>query len=168
MKTVCLCVLLALLFSGCAVSQETRLATEPRTYNEAMDWIRNDLQLLDKHLIGSQYDLAVADAERIFEFSRLLAQFEPPRMTNTYEAFEEYYSQAQDMAYATDRLLYFVQQRRKLSSKEQLWEVAGRYNRLSVEYGPNLEVRLTEQEERPFASPERYRGELPGELRYNR
>lgn len=168
MKTIPLFVLLALVVCSCAASQEARLATEPRSYAEAMDWIRDDLMLLDDHLIGSQYDQGVPDAERILKYSEALGRFEPPRISTDWEAFEEYYAQTEDLVYAADRLLYLVEQRRKVEAKEQLWEVAGRFNRLSADYGPSIEVRLTEQEQKPFASPEDYRGDLPGELRYNR
>lgn len=168
MKTVPLFVLLAFVVCSCAASQETRLATEPRSYAEAMDWIRADLMLLDNHLIGSQYNQAVPDAERILAYANALGRFEPPRISTDWEAFEEYYAQTEDLTFAADRLLYFVEQRRKVEAKEQLWEVAGRFNRLSAEYGPSIEVRLTEQEQKPFTGPETYRGDLPGELRYNR
>lgn len=165
MRTIPLFVVLALLVCSCASSQEARLATEPRSYTEAMEWIRNDLVQLDDHIIGSQYDQGVPDAERILQFAGALGRFEPPRISNSWEAFEEYYAQTEDLTNAADRLLYLVEQRRKIEAKEQLWEVAGRFNRLSAEYGPSIEVRLTEQEEKPFAGPENYRSELPGELR---
>lgn len=139
---------------------------EPRAYTEAMDWLRADLIELDQHLVGSQYDLAVPDAERVHQYAGALGRFEPPRISNDWAAFEEYVRQTEDMQRATDRLLYLVEQRRKSEAKEQLWAVAGRFNRLSAEYGPAIEVRLLEQEEKPFASPEDYRSELPGELRY--
>ena len=168
MKTIPLFVLLALLIASCAASQEARLATEPRSYVEAMDWLRADLELIDDHLIGSQYGVAVSDAERILKYSDALGRFEPPRISTDWEAFEEYYAQTEDLTHAADRLLFLVQQRRKVESKEQLRDVAVRYNRLSAEYGPSIEVRLTEQDENTFAGPERYRGDLPGELRYNK
>ena len=165
MKTIPLFVLLALIVCSCAASQETRLATEPRSYAEAMDWIREDLMLLDKHLIGSQYEEAVPDAERVLEYSDSLGRFEPPRIASRWEAYEEYYAQTEDLTSASDRLLFLVEQRRKIEAKEQLVEVAARFNRLSAEYGPSIEVRLLEQEEKPFASPEDYRSDMPGELR---
>jgi hypothetical protein len=160
--------MLPLLALGCASSQETRLANEPRTYDEAMSWIRDEIMLIDKHIIGSQYDEAVPDAERLTEYSRSLEGFEPPRLPDNNELYNEYFAEVTDLRYACDRLLYFVQQRRKEDAKDQLQEVAKRYNRISTTYGPNVEVDVLERGPERFPSTESYRDSVPGELRGNR
>ncbi len=49
---------------GCASSQDTRLNTEPRSYDEAMEQLSVEIVSIDKHIIGAQYRLAVPEAER--------------------------------------------------------------------------------------------------------
>ena len=170
MKTISLLVtaLLSLMVFGCAASQETRLATEPRSYNETMDWLRDEVQMLDKHIIGSQYDEAVPDAERLSEYSKALSRFEPPRMPDSRESYDEYFMQVEDLNRAADRLLFFIEQRRKEDAKDQLAEVARRYNRLSVNYGPSIEVSVRAPGPEEFRGLEDYRDEVPGELAGNR
>ena len=174
MKTIQLLVIAMLMLSmtvtmfGCAASQETRLATEPRTYYETMEWLRDEVRLIDKHIIGAQYDEAVPDAERLREFTKALSRFEPPRMPENREMYDEYFMQVEDLSRATDRLLFFVEQRRKADAQDQLVEVARRYNRLSVSYGPSIEVSVLERSPEEFRGSETYRGEVPGELRGNR
>jgi len=170
MKTTVLFAVVALLLLsfGCASSQETRLAHEPRSYDEAMTWIRSEVMLIDKHVIGSQYDEAVPDAERLKEYSRTLTSFEPPRLPDNYELYEEYFQEANDLYHASDRLLYFIQLRRKEDAKDQLAEVARRYNRISTTYGPNYEVDVLERGADRFPGVESYRDSVPGELRGNR
>lgn len=170
MKTIALLVtaLMSLSVFGCAASQETRLATEPRGYNETMDWLRDEVQLIDKHIIGAQYDEAVPDAERLREFTKALGRFEPPRMPANREMYDEYFMLVEDLQRATDRLLFFIEQRRKEDAKDQLAEVAKRYNRISVSYGPSIEVSVLERDPSEFRGAESYRGEVPGELRGNR
>jgi len=170
MKTISLLViaLMSLAMFGCASSQETRLASEPRSYNETMDWLRDEVQLLDKHIIGSQYDEAVPDAERLSQYSKALSRFEPPRMPENRKMYDEYFMQVEDLNRASDRLLFFIEQRRKEDAKDQLAEVARRYNRLSVNYGPSIEVSVLEQGPEEFRGLEDYRDEVPGELAGNR
>lgn len=170
MKTtlLMLVVLLSLLAFGCSSSQQSRLATEPRTYDEAMTWIRDEIVLIDKRVIGSQYEDAVGDAERLKEYTRTLAGFEPPRLPDNYVLYEEYFAEVADLRHAADRLLYFIEQRRKEDARDQLAEVARRYNRISTTYGPNYEVDVLERGPERFPSTESYRDDVPGELRGNR
>jgi hypothetical protein len=168
MKTPLLLLVLALLMVGCASSQETRLSQEPRTYDEAMTWIREEIVQIDKQVIGAQYEEAVPSAERLKQFTGSLAGFEPPRLPDRWELYEEYFAEVRDLQHASDRLLYFIEQRRKEDAKDQLAEVAKRYNRISTTYGPNYEVDVLERGPERFPSTESYRDSVPGELRGNR
>ncbi|MCB9932939.1 MAG: hypothetical protein H6841_05880 [Planctomycetes bacterium] len=170
MKTISLfvVVLMTLMSFGCASSQETRLALEPRSYDEAMTWIRDEVAGIDKAVIGAQYGEAVPDAERLREYTKWLTSYEPPRLPNDYEVYDEYFNQTQDLFRCSDRLLYFIEQRRKQDAKDQLAEFARRYNRLSTTFGPNWEISVLERGPEEFRTPEYYRGDVPGELRGNR
>lgn len=170
MKTICLfvVVLMSALSFGCASSQEARLALEPRSYDEAMTWIRREVASIDKAIIGAQFGEAVPDAERLREYTRWLTTYEPARLPNDYEVYDEYFSQTQDLLRTSDRLLYFIEQRRKQDARDQLAEFARRYNRISTTYGPNYEIAVLERGPEEFRSAEKYRGEVPGELRGNR
>jgi hypothetical protein len=170
MKTILLLMVVSvsMLALGCSSSQETRLAEEPRTYDEAMTWIRLEVVQIDKHVIGSQYDEAVPDAERLKNYTRTLSGFEPPRLPDNWELYDEYFAEVSDLHHASDRLLYFIQQRRKEDAKDQLAEVAKRYNRISTTYGPNYEVDVLERGADRFPGTESYRDSVPGELRGNR
>jgi hypothetical protein len=170
MRTIVLFVLalVSLMAVGCASSQETRLAKEPRTYDEAMNWIRLEVTRIDKHVIGADYEAAVPAAERLKTYTGQLSGFEPPRLPDNWMLYEEYFAEVQDLHSAADRLLYFVEQRRKEDSKDQLAEVAKRYNRISTTYGPNYEVDVLERGADRFPSTESYRDSVPGELRGNR
>ena len=168
MKTIIACVVVLFACFGCAASQETRLATDPRDYTEAMDWMRVELQQIDQSQVGYNFKGAEPNAERLHAFARSLARHEPPRMGNNYETYEEYYLQTEDMTRATDRLLYLIQQRRREAAHDQLAEVARRYNLMTVTYGPSIEVTLLERDPEEFRGSRSISGELPGELRYNR
>ena len=170
MKTITLLVLTAmsLLAFGCASSQETRLALEPRSYDETMKWIRMEVSEIDSFVIGAQYGDAVPGAERLREYTRALSRFEPGRMPNDYEAYDEYFLQTQDLYRTSDRLLFLIQQRRKEDSKDALAEFAKRYNRISSTYGPSYEISVLERGPEEFRSGGSYGGDVPGELRGNR
>ncbi|MCA8916481.1 MAG: hypothetical protein KDB90_13810 [Planctomycetes bacterium] len=170
MKTISLLVLFVLSFLtfGCASSQEVRLALEPRSYDETMTWIRKEVGSIDKAVIGANYEGAVPDAERLREYTKALARFEPPRMNNDYDSYDEYFRQAQDLYRTSDRLLYMIQQRRKEDAKDQLAEFATRYNRMSVSYGPNYEISVLERGPEEFRGLDNFSSEVPGELKGNR
>jgi hypothetical protein len=170
MRTISLfvLVLVSMLALGCASSQETRLALEPRTYDEAMNWIRIEITQIDQQVIGAQYDEAVPGAERLRTYAGSLSGFEPPRLPDNWELYEEYFAEVTDLHHACDRLLYFIQQRRKEDAKDQLAEVAKRYNRISTTYGPNYEVDVLERGADRFPGIESYRDSVPGELKGNR
>lgn len=170
MKTICLfvVVLMSALTFGCASSQEARLASEPRSYDEAMTWIRQEVATIDKAVIGAQFGEAVPDAERLREYTKWLTTYEPARLPNDYEVYDEYFSQTQDLYRCSDRLLYFIEQRRKQDVQDQLAEFARRYNRISTTYGPNYEISVLERGPEEFRMSDSYRGDVPGELRGNR
>jgi hypothetical protein len=170
MKTILMLMIVSasILALGCSSSQETRLAQEPRTYDEAMTWIRLEITQIDKQVIGAQYDEAVPGAERLKAYAGSLSGFEPPRLPDNWELYEEYFAEVSDLHHASDRLLYFVQQRRKEDAKDQLAEVAKRYNRISTTYGPNYEVDVLERGADRFPATESYRDSVPGELKNNR
>lgn len=157
-------VLLSCLF-GCASSQDTRLNTDPRSYDEAMSMLATEIRNIDKHVIGAQYDLAVPEAERAVSIATALGRFDPSRLGNDYDAYVEYESQADDLRRAMDRLLFMIQQRRRDGAREQLEVVARRYNYISSTYGPNYQVSVLERDPNELRGPEFHRGELPGELR---
>ncbi|MCB9893723.1 MAG: hypothetical protein H6839_04670 [Planctomycetes bacterium] len=170
MKTICLLVLFALSFLsfGCASSQEVRLAMEPRSYDETMTWIRKEVGSIDKAVIGANYEGAVPDAERLRQYTKALSRFEPPRMDNDYDTYDEYFLQAQDLYRTSDRLLFMIQQRRKEDAKDQLAEFATRYNRMSVTYGPSYEISVLERGPEEFRGLEDLSTDVPGELKGNR
>lgn len=153
---------------GCAASQETQLQREPRDYNEAMDFIAAEVRDINKNLIGANYVQAVAQGERLVRHAQNLARFEPPRIAPSFEVYAEYGEQTQDLRRSTDRLLFMLEQRRKEDARDQLAEVAKRFNRLSVSYGPTYEIDVLDPGADRFRSMESYRSEVPGELRGNR
>lgn len=157
--------LLAGLF-GCASSQDTRLSTEPRSYDEAMEMLADEIETIDKHVIGAQYDLAVPEAQRAVSIATALGRFDPPRLgNNDYDAYMEYENQADDMRRAVDRLLFMIEQRRREGARDQLENVARRYNLMSTRYGPSYQLSVLERDPNQLRGPEFYRGDLPGELR---
>ncbi|MBX3475341.1 MAG: hypothetical protein KF754_13255 [Planctomycetes bacterium] len=153
---------------GCASSQDTRLSSEPRSYDEAMGMLASEIQAIDKHVIGAQYNLAVPEAERAVAIAGALGRFDPARLGNDYAAYVEYEAQADDLHRAIDRLLFMIQQRRRDGAREQLENVARRYNFISNKYGPNRQVSVLERDPNDLRGPEFHRGDLPGELRGNR
>jgi len=161
-----LVMLAALVLSACASqSHQDRLQRDPRTYAEAMDLIASEMRLIDRNMIGEEYRQAVPQTERVLHYVGALGRFEPPRMSNAYEEYREFGEQVEDLRRATDRLLYFIEQRRRDSARTQLIEVATRYNRLSMSYGPTRQISVMEEPATPFRLTDRYRSDLPGELR---
>lgn len=153
---------------GCAASHETLLNTEPRGYDEAMDMLASQIRTLDKHVIGAQYEQAVPEAERVMNLAAALGRTEPARLDKSLAEYEEYLAQAEDMRHAADRLLYYVQQRRRNESRSQLEVVANRFNTMSTRYGPNYQIGVLDRGPNKLMGPEDYRGNMPGELRGNR
>jgi hypothetical protein len=172
MKKVMLLVAAICAFSmtGCVATEEDfePELSEPRSYTEAMDWIRDEVELIDKHVIGGEYASAVRETQRVVDWSESLGRFEPPRMPQDWQAYEEFDKQTEDLHHAADRLLYFLEQRRKLDAQEQLGEFAIRYNRLSVDYGPNYQISVLERDPNEFRVEPIDRSEVPGELSGNR
>lgn len=158
-------VLLLLVVSACASSQDTRLSREPSSYDEAMDMLRYEIQNIDKHVIGAQYELAVPECDRALAYATALVRYDPPRLGNNFAEYQEYQSQADDMRRAMDRLLFLVEQRRRDEVRDQLETVARRYNHISNKYGPSWQVSVLERDPNQLKGPEFYRGDLPGELR---
>lgn len=160
--------LLLLSVVGCASSQDTRLNTEPRSYDEAMELLSVEIVNIDKHIIGAQYRLAVPEAERATSIAGALGRWDPPRLGTSLEEYNEYQSQVDDLRRATDRLQFMIEQRRKEDARDQLEVVARRFNYMSSKYGPTIQVGVLERDPNKLRGPEGYRGELPGELRGNR
>lgn len=150
---------------GCTLTQETKLQKDPRSYSEAMDMIAAEIAKIDKHMIGDQYDLAVNEAELVVKYTGHLSKFEPPRMTNRYDDYMEYDAQVADLLRSSDRLLYMLQQRRRDDCRDSLAEVAKRFNRLSLNYGPTYQIGVLERSASEFRFQSGFRSEMPGELR---
>lgn len=163
-----LLVMFSALHLGCAASQETQLQREPRSYAEAMDFIANEVREINKNLIGANYGEAVVQGERLVRFAQNLGRFEPPRIAPNYEVYAEYGEQTNDLRRSADRLLFMLEQRRKEDARDELAEVAKRFNRLSVAYGPTYEIDVLDPGADRFRAMEDYRSEVPGELRGNR
>jgi len=153
---------------GCASSQDTRLSRDPRSYDEAMEMMAKELRLIDKHVIGDQYDQAVPEAERAVSVAEAVGRFDPARLGNDYAEYMEYQNQADDLRRAMDRLLFLIQQRRRDDIRIQLENVARRFNFMSTRYGPSMQVSVLERDPNQLRGPDFYRGDLPGELRGNR
>ena len=154
--------------ASCGVSQKTKLEVRPTGYLEAMDAIATEVRLIDKYLIGSAYEQAVPGAEAVVLYAGDLGGFDPVRGADLYESYQEYGQQVDDLRRACDRLLFMLQQRRKGEAKDMLIEVATRFNRISVNYGPSYEISVLEREPEEFRLSEDYRGDVPGELRHTR
>lgn len=168
MKHATLVLLMFVLWvAGCA-SQETRVQLEPRTYDEAMRMIANELVLVDEHLNLSQYPQAVDQAERAVRHSTYLATNEPPRSANVYDDYVEYRGQVDDLIHATNRLQFMLEQRRTHDAQFMLEEAARRFNRLSTNYGPSHQIGVLSRHASEFRFEESGRRDLPGELRYDR
>lgn len=160
----------ALAMTGCIATEEDLepQLSEPRNYTEAMDWIRSEIRVIDKHVIGGEYGSAVRETRRVKQWSETLGRHEPPRMPRSWQAYEEFDRQTDDLYRAADRLLYFLEQRRKREAQEQLADFATRYNRLSTSYGPNYQVSVLEKDPDEFQVKPISRSEVPGELSGNR
>jgi hypothetical protein len=154
--------------AGCSSSQETRVPTDPRSYDEAMYMIAEDVRLADKHLIGAQYALAENDMDRVVSNATRLAGYEPPRSTTRYADYTEYRAQADDLLHAADRLRFMVEQRRRRDAESLLEEVARRFNRLSATYGPSYQIGVLERSPNEFRFDDGDRSSTPGELQNNR
>lgn len=172
MKTVSLfvAVFACVVLAGCVGTEEALTAgsAEPRSYNETMDWMRDDIRTLNRQITGGNYGQAVKDARRVRDNARRLGTFEPPRINRTYEAYKEFDKQTEDLYRTSDRLLYYIEQRHRSNIREQLVELASRYNRLARNYGPAHQVSVldrspTELEDEPVDV-----SEMPDELRLDR
>jgi hypothetical protein len=156
-----------LLLSGCVTlnPDEHVERSDPVNYDQAMNMIAVEMRRIDRNMIGEVYSQAVPQTRRVLQYVESLGRFEPPRMASSYEDYREFGEQVDDLRRATDRLLYMLEQRRRDQARDQLVDVATRYNRLSVHYGPNRQIEVLEQSPDPFRITERYRSEVPGELR---
>lgn len=166
--TLIVLVLSVMVIAGCANTQDTKLRTDPRSYSEAMDMIAGEVGQIDKHLIGGQYGLASNEAELVVKYAMHLSRYEPPRMTNRYDDYIEYDAQVDDLMRSSDRLLFMLQQRRREDARDQLAEVAKRFNRLSLNYGPTYQIGVLERSPNEFRFTESYSSDLPGEMSGNR
>lgn len=163
MKRLLLASLVFIAIQGCGSSQQHVNTSPPRDYVETMDRLTLELGLIDKHLIGAQYDLAEQEATRLTNWTARMGQFDPLRVGDSKDDYSEYIAQCDDLNRAADRLLYLTQQRRKEQAKDQLAIVTARYNRMSREFGPGNEVSLFERPADKLRGLERYRSDLPGE-----
>lgn len=152
------------LVAGCTSSRQTVSSERPRSYVETADWLTRDIGLVDKHLIGDQFNLAEQEAERLVGYANDLAKFDPLRTGEEANDYHEFLAQCEDLRRSADRLLYLIQQRRRESAKDQLGVVAARYNRISRAFGPGNEVSLHERPAEKLRGLDTRKLELPGEL----
>lgn len=163
--------MLAMTAFACAAPGEDRdpfKAASPESYKEAMEAIEYEVRAVDAHLIGSHYVLAEPEVARMLEAVKYLGQFYPDTIASNYEAYVEYEAEAEDLRRTNDRLLLMVQLRKKEDAKDQLEELARRFNRLSRKYGPKLEIGVLDRGPEKFRDAEFSKSALPGELSGNR
>jgi hypothetical protein len=154
---------LVFIIAGCGTSQETVYSAPPRDFSESMERITRDVGLVDKHLIGAQYDLAEQESVRICDYTANLGKFDPLHIGDQTDDYTEFLAQCEDLNRSADRLLYFTQQRRKEQAKDELAVLAARYNRMSRTYGPGNEISLFERPAEKLRGLESYRSDQPGE-----
>ncbi|MCC6466166.1 MAG: hypothetical protein IT463_12570 [Planctomycetes bacterium] len=165
MKNLLLAVLaLCVLLAGCGSAPRTETVSQPRSYAETMDLLAGRLKRVDKFVMGSDYGASIPDAQVAVHYARLLGQFEPPRIAADFNAFNEYSAQAEDMARAADRLLFLIEQRRPEECDAQLADIATKFNRMSVAYGPNYQIGVLDRGSDKFRSADLRRSDVPGEL----
>lgn len=163
----------AIVISGasCASVEERRkpfIVADPENYAQAMETIVAQLGKADTHITGSQYDLAEPEVKLVLEAAKSLGRFYPDTIEANYEAYREYEAQAEDLRRTADRMLLMVQLRKKENARDQLKELARRYNRLSMAYGPKVEIGVLERGAEKFKDAEYSETVLPGELSGNR
>lgn len=163
-KLALLAVLACVTALGCSSSPAVVQRSEPINYDEAMERLAAQLAILDKQVGGGLYEPATAAGERVLELSTMLGQFEPPRIGRSYDALVHYNEQADDMRRAADRMLFLVQQRRREAMLEQLQAVAYRFNYISANFGPNLQVGVLGNPPAKLLAPADYRADLPSDL----
>jgi hypothetical protein len=134
-----LLVVLALFLAACGSAQPRR-ERKPISYGESMELIAIELESIDKHLTGDQYEDGRAEAQRAEKLAGQLASFDPQRMGDSDSEYEEFYAQCEDLRRALDMMLYQIEQRRKIEAREELVRSARRYNRLSQRFGPGRQV----------------------------
>lgn len=153
---------LVLLCGACSSTPEPRYMTNPRTYDETMARIAHDVGQTDKFLIGGQYTEAMPHIERMISDARDMADFEPLRTRDRYGAYTEFRAQVDDLHRAAERLRFLAEQRRPHEAESLLAEVAVRYNRLSMNYGPGQQLGVLERSPHEFRFTQEYRSGAAG------
>lgn len=156
---------MCLLVVGCANGQESRLNQDPRSYDEAMDLIRDEVRGIDKSLIGGNYRDGVLQCQRLLHYSGYVTRQTPSRIGNTIDAYTEYDKQVEDLKRTADWLLFLMEQRRRQAAMDSLAEYVRRYNRLSMTYGPTVELNLSERDDTRYVGPEASSENLPNDIR---
>jgi hypothetical protein len=159
-------VMAVMLLAGCfASSHDDGRAPEPGDYTEAMALFAAEVREVDRHVIAGSIRLATDRTAQALQYATALGQFEPPRGQGSYAEYKDYDSQVADLRRATDRLLYMLQQRRDDDIRDMLTEVASRYNRLSMNYGPERTLSVLNQPVQPYTAADRYGNTHPEDLR---
>ncbi len=171
MKTVSLLVAVfaCLVLSGCFATEEDIRPErmEPRNYNEAMDRLRHDIQVLDKQVVANSEE-AVVSARRVHKTAGTLGGFDPSRIERNYRAYEEFDRQADDLFRTSDRLLYYIEQRKWPDARDQLVDLGTRFNRLASNYGPAYQVSVLGMAPAELVDDPVEASDMPGDLRRSR
>ncbi|MHC4840775.1 MAG: hypothetical protein ACYTDT_07390 [Planctomycetota bacterium] len=171
MKNLIPLLMLALMVVACGGPEEEVdpfQVTDPVNYAESMAVIEMEVRNVDVHIIGSQYAMAENEAEAVLDAAKDLGKFYPDTIAPNYEAYQEYEAEAEDLRRTSDRLLLMIQLRRKEDAKDQLGELARRYNLLSSKYGPKVQIGVLERGADKFRGAEYSEANVPGELTGNR
>lgn len=154
MKKLLVFAVICVLVAGCGTTRETARYVQPRSYSEAMDGLGVQLVILEKNVVGGQMGLAQTGAERTLQLAIDVGKFDPQRAGETEDDYREFGAQTDDLRRASDRLLYYVQHRRREDARDQVLRVIERYNKLSLSYGPGRQIKSferTKDETRPVS-----------------
>ena len=165
MKKLLLVAILGVLISGCGgVTRETKRYQRPTNYVQAMEQLGEQLSILDKNVVGGQMALAKTGSERALQLSMDVGKFDPQRAGESEQDYLEYGAQTEDMRRATDRLLFYIEHRRRDDARDQVLKVIDLYNKLSVNYGPGRQLKTIDriQDDR---SASKVAKEVPTEFR---
>ncbi|MCC6573108.1 MAG: hypothetical protein IT462_04885 [Planctomycetes bacterium] len=164
MKKFLLFVLLGAVIAGCGgVTRETTRYIRPTNYSDAMDELGRQLVILDKNVVGGQMTLAQSGAERALTLATDVGKFDPQRAGESEADYIEYGAQTDDLRRSCDRLLYYIEHRRRDDSRDQVFKVIERYNKMSLTYGPGRQIKPIERLDN--GRDVRVTKEVPGEFR---
>jgi hypothetical protein len=158
-------VVAAMLLVGCFASgHEDGRAPQPGNYQDTMTLLGAEIREIDRHVIAQSWRQATTRTSQALEYATVLGNFEPTSDNGGYAAYRDYDAQVADLRRATDRLLYMLEQRRSDDIRDMLREVATRYNRLSMNYGPESTIGVLGEPAASHRAADRYSGS-PEELR---